>query len=156
MTTGEGSNVAGGGPADRADGRDTERGRGERIGIGGGDDSVTRIQLAARWSEAYAPPHDSLAAVLKRFRAAYEYLDAVTHGVEPPDVERDQPELAHTMPTPAAQPGAPPPQSPPEPLVRCGDCPLCRTPRRFAWSPPTPRPPPPIFGGGGVKGGAEV
>ena len=48
MSTGEGPDVGG---ADREDHED-RGGRGERIGIGGGDDSVTRIQLAAR------PLHD--------------------------------------------------------------------------------------------------
>ena len=62
-----------------------EETRGERINVGGGDDSVTRIQLAARWAEAFAPPQgDSLSAALKRFRTAFDYLDAVIHGVEPP------------------------------------------------------------------------
>ena len=54
------------------------------IGLGGGDDSTLRIQLAARWAERFAPEHgDSLAASLERFRRAFEYLDAVTHGIEP-------------------------------------------------------------------------
>jgi hypothetical protein len=75
------------------DGRDDRGRRGERIGVGGGDDSVTRIQLAARWAEVYAPEHDSLGSVLKRFRAAYDYLDAVIHGVEPPELG---PELTET------------------------------------------------------------
>jgi hypothetical protein len=59
--------------------------RPQLIGVGGGDDAVSRIQLAARWAEAFAPADgDSLRAALTRFRTAYEYLDAVTHGVEPP------------------------------------------------------------------------
>ncbi len=59
--------------------------RPQLIGVGGGDDAVSRIQLAARWAEAFAPASgDSLRAALARFRSAYEYLDAVTHGVEPP------------------------------------------------------------------------
>jgi hypothetical protein len=63
----------------------TQQQRWERIGVGGGDDAVSRIQLAARWSEAFAPREgDSLRAALQRFRVAYEFLDAVTHGVEPP------------------------------------------------------------------------
>ncbi len=54
------------------------------IGIGGGDDAVTRIQLAARWAERYAPGSgDSLQNMLQRFKTAFEYLDAVTHGIEP-------------------------------------------------------------------------
>ena len=87
MSTGEGADASGGARDDH--GREDRDRRGERIGIGGGDDSVTRIQLAARWAESYGPPTDSLGNILKRFRAAYEYLDAVTHGVEPPDIDRD-------------------------------------------------------------------
>lgn len=111
MSTGEG---AGDARDDRANRREDDRGgRGDRIGIGGGDESVTRIQLAARWSEAYAPERDSLTGILKRFRAAYEYLDSVTHGVEPPDIERDQPELARSMPNPQPAPPPPPATAPP-------------------------------------------
>ncbi len=59
-----------------------------RIGVGGGDDSVVRIQLAARWAEAFAPERgDTLRGALERFRAAYEYLDAVTHGIEPQSLD---------------------------------------------------------------------
>jgi hypothetical protein len=55
-----------------------------RISVGGADDAVVRIQLAARWAESFAPDHgDSLRGALERFRQAYEYLDAVTHGIEP-------------------------------------------------------------------------
>jgi hypothetical protein len=90
MTTGEGAN-AGGGARDEKDRRKTGGDDGgQRINVGGGDDAVTRIQLAARWAETYGPQTtDSLELVLKRFRAAYEYLDAVTHGVEPADLDRD-------------------------------------------------------------------
>src|ERR1700687_589887 len=101
MSTGEG---VGGDARDDHAGEDRAR-RGERIGIGGGDDSVTRIQLAARWAETYSPRADSLGSVLKRFRAAYEYLDSVTHGVEPPDIDR---ELLETHPG-SLQPVAPAP-----------------------------------------------
>jgi hypothetical protein len=80
MSTGEGQD-----PRDRQERRDGEGRRGDRIGVGGGDDSVSRIQLAARWAEAYSQDNDSLGSVLKRFRVAYEYLDAVIHGVEPPE-----------------------------------------------------------------------
>ena len=88
MTTGEGGDARDG----RA-GREERDRRGERIGVGGGDDSVSRIQLAARWSESYAPESDSLGRALKRFRTAYEYLDAVIHGVEPTELD---PEVAET------------------------------------------------------------
>jgi hypothetical protein len=93
---------------ERANGRDDREGRGEKIGIGGGDDAVTRIQLAARWSEAFSPAtDDSLVGILKRFRVAYEYLDAVIHGVEP-----IEPELSEASQSNArlAQPAATPPQ----------------------------------------------
>jgi hypothetical protein len=98
----------------RADGRDDrEGGRGDKIGIGGGDDAVTRIQLAARWAETYTPEHsDSLHGVLKRFRTAYEYLDAVTHGVEPADLE---PETNARAPQPQSAAPAPPPEPQREP-----------------------------------------
>jgi hypothetical protein len=113
MTTGEGPD-AGEAREDRAD-RDH---RGERIGIGGGDDSVVRIQLAARWAESYGPPTDSLGNILRRFRAAYEYLDAVIHGVEPPDLEREVAETrpAHQpVPAPTYASGPPPEGSAPPP-----------------------------------------
>jgi hypothetical protein len=102
-----------------ANGRNDRGGRGEKIGIGGGDDSVTRIQLAARWSESFAPEGgDSLVGTLKRFRMAYEYLDAVIHGVEPPEPELPEPNAraAQAAPQPVAPPQyqAPtPPQEPP-------------------------------------------
>src|SRR5258708_25015793 len=122
MSTGEG---VGGDAHDDHAGEDRDR-RGERIGIGGGDDSVTRIQLAARWAETYSPKVDSLGSVLKRFRAAYEYLDSVTHGVEPPEPDHELMETHAPPPQPvAAAPnygGRPPPHPPP---------------------PPQPRPPPP-------------
>jgi hypothetical protein len=71
-------------PADKDKERESA-GRGDRIGVGGGDDSVARFQLAARWAETFAPENgDNLRAALRRFRTAYEYLDSVTHGIEPP------------------------------------------------------------------------
>ncbi len=104
---------------DRTNGRDGG-GRAERIGIGGGDDAVTRIQLAARWAETFAPEHgDTLVASLKRFRAAYEYLDSVIHGVEPSEPPPDQPErrapAAAAPPSSYAPPSAAPPTAPPSP-----------------------------------------
>jgi hypothetical protein len=111
MSTGEGPAAPRDAEADRPDREDRSR-RGERIGVGGGDDSVIRIQLAARWAESYGPNGDSLGAVLKRFRATYEYLDSVTHGVEPPELTADM----AGMPRPAqASPAAPPPVSAPPP-----------------------------------------
>ena len=56
----------------------------QRIGVGSGDENVAKIQLAARWAEAYAPNgRDSLEAVLQRFYRAYAYIDSVTHSVVP-------------------------------------------------------------------------
>ena len=56
----------------------------QRIGVGSGDENVAKIQLAARWAEAYPPAaHDSLDAVLQRFYRAYAYIDSVTHNVAP-------------------------------------------------------------------------
>jgi hypothetical protein len=110
MSTGDGPDAGGEARENHAD---RGGGRGERIGIGGGDDSVTRIQLAARWAESYTPDGDSLANILKRFRAAFEYLDAVTHGVEPPDLEREVAETRTTHQPVAAPSYAPPPQAEP-------------------------------------------
>jgi hypothetical protein len=96
-----------------ANGRNDREGRGDKIGIGGGDDSVTRIQLAARWSESFAPESgDSLVGILKRFRMTYEYLDAVIHGVEPPEPELPEP---NARAAPAAPPQYQAPTPPPEP-----------------------------------------
>jgi hypothetical protein len=127
MTSDEGPNAR----DDRSDHNDGHR---DRIGIGGGDDSVTRIQLAARWSESYSQKNDTLGGILKRFRAAYEYLDAVTHGVEPPDIEAD---LARTpvAPEPASAAQAPAPASAPAPAP--APPPPAPTPA------PAPAPPPP-------------
>jgi len=56
----------------------------ERIRVQSDSDMVAIAQLAARWSELFRPAAgDTSAAALRRFRAAYEYLDAVTHGLEP-------------------------------------------------------------------------
>jgi hypothetical protein len=77
--------------------------RGDRIGIGGGDDSVSRIQLAARWAEAYTTDGESLATILRRFRAAYEYLDAVIHGVDPPDLDSTAELAKPAVPPPGAE-----------------------------------------------------
>src|SRR5579871_3362648 len=96
MTTDEGGDAR-----DEKSGRDDQDRRGERIGVGGGDDSVTRIQLAARWAESYGSGSDTLGGVLKRFRAAYEYLDAVIHGVEPPDLDRELQEVGRSSRAPA-------------------------------------------------------
>lgn len=87
MTTGDGEAPRNGqAPKEAKDERD--RG-GQRIGVGANDDTIAKIQLAARWAEAYAPNDDSLATILKRFRGAFEYLDAVIHGVEPPEPARE-------------------------------------------------------------------
>ena len=57
---------------------------GQFISVGSGDEQVARIQLAARWAEAYAPAGgDSLEAALHRFQRAFSYIDSVIHDVEP-------------------------------------------------------------------------
>jgi hypothetical protein len=73
------------------DARDDRAGnqRPERINVGSNDDSVTRIQLAARWAEAFGEGGDTLGQTLRRFKAAYDYLDAVIHGVEPPELDHE-------------------------------------------------------------------
>ena len=55
----------------------------ERIGVGSGDEQVAKIQLAARWAEAFAPQQDTMEAALQRFYRAYAYVDSVTHSVTP-------------------------------------------------------------------------
>ena len=56
----------------------------DRIGVGGGDEIVAKLQLSARWAEQYAPASgDTLDAALARFRRAYRYLDSVTKLIEP-------------------------------------------------------------------------
>lgn len=68
--------------ADPAD--STEAPHSDRIGVGGGDENVAKLQLAARWSELYAPrTGDSLEGALVRFRRAYNYIDSVSKLIEP-------------------------------------------------------------------------
>ncbi len=55
------------------------------IGLTGPSETIAVYQLAARWAERYADPQDDLRAMLERFHQAYVYLDAVTHGMEPPN-----------------------------------------------------------------------
>ena len=127
MSTGEGDNPRSGPSRPDGDPRRAE----QRIGVGGGDDSVSRIQLAARWAEAYATEGDSLGGMLRRFRAAYDYLDAVIHGVEPPEVDSaaDQPHAAAPAAAPASQWAPPPSWSSPAP-----------TPQEPGAPPAEPRP----------------
>lgn len=74
--------------ASQAEGADDHRPRREVIAVGGGDDAVVRLQLAARWAEAFAPADgDSLPEILRRFRSAYNYIEAVHHGLEPPAMD---------------------------------------------------------------------
>ena len=61
------------------------------IGLTSPSETVAIYQLAARWAERYAQPHDDLRAMLERFRQAYEYLDAVSHGLEPTEQEAARP-----------------------------------------------------------------
>jgi hypothetical protein len=56
----------------------------DRVSVGGGDENVAKLQLAARWSEQYAPKEgDTLEAALQRFRRVYTYVDSVTKLVDP-------------------------------------------------------------------------
>jgi|tagenome__1003787_1003787.scaffolds.fasta_scaffold20442060_2 hypothetical protein len=58
--------------------------RTEVIGLGGSDETVVTLQLAARWAEKYGPDQDdTLEDALRRFRRAYNYVNAVTKLVEP-------------------------------------------------------------------------
>ncbi len=124
MTTGEGAEDGGARDEKAKEERDRDQ-RGQRINVGPGDDNLARIQLAARWAEVYAPRTDSLGSILKRFRAAFEYLDAVTHGVEPPNLDHElvdarpvaqpAPVAAEAYAAPAPEPAAPPPTPPPAP-----------------------------------------
>jgi hypothetical protein len=55
-----------------------------RINVGGGDENVAKIQLAARWSEHFAPDQgDSLDAALQRFQRVYHFVDSVSKLVDP-------------------------------------------------------------------------
>lgn len=112
MSTGEGEN-----PREGQSRPEGENRRGDHIGVGAGDDSVARIQLAARWAEGFATEGDSLGSMLRRFRAAYEYLDAVIHGVEPPELDSVAQESRAAVPAAPPQPAppAPPPWSSPTP-----------------------------------------
>jgi hypothetical protein len=61
--------------------------RPELIGLGGNDESVVTLQLAARWAEKYGPDqNDSLEDALRRFRRAYNYVNAVIKLVEPEEI----------------------------------------------------------------------
>ena len=61
--------------------------RTELIGLGGGDESVVALQLAARWAERYgSDTDDSLDETLRRFRKAYNYIISVTKLMEPEDL----------------------------------------------------------------------
>jgi len=65
---------------------DVGSGTPEQIEVRTNDERVALLQLAARWSEAFSRHQgDSARAALERFRFAFDYLDAVVHGVEPPN-----------------------------------------------------------------------
>jgi hypothetical protein len=75
-------------PEDPSPPADTGSGTPDSIEVRTNDERVALFQLAARWSEAFSPGDgDSPGAALDRFRVAFNYLDAVVHGVEPPDLE---------------------------------------------------------------------
>jgi hypothetical protein len=70
--------------ADQDEDRDGRDPSSDRVGIGGGDEDVAKMQLATRWAELYAPDAgDTLELALRRFRRAYTYVDAVTKFTEP-------------------------------------------------------------------------
>jgi hypothetical protein len=72
------------GGAGGAQGAEMPGGPSARIGVGGGDENVAKIQLAARWAEQFAPDSgDSLEDALRRFRRAYTYIDSVSKLVDP-------------------------------------------------------------------------
>lgn len=54
------------------------------IDLNSASETVAVYQLAARWAERFADPNGTLENQLALFRKAYLYLDAVTHGLEPP------------------------------------------------------------------------
>jgi hypothetical protein len=56
---------------------------GDRIRVESDSDAIAIVQLAARWSERFAEARDAPRAALERFRAAFDYIDAVTHGRRP-------------------------------------------------------------------------
>jgi len=60
--------------------------RNDRIGVGGGDENVAKIQLAARWAEQFGQTDDNLDAALRRFSRAYTYIDSVTKLVDPSEL----------------------------------------------------------------------
>jgi hypothetical protein len=55
----------------------------ELIGVQAGDEAVAKLQLAARWAERYSGVAEDIGDVLKRFHMAYDYVNAVTNGVDP-------------------------------------------------------------------------
>jgi hypothetical protein len=63
----------------------------DRIGVDSPSETVAVYQIAARWAERYAGQEDDLPTMLERFRTAYNYLDAVIHGLEPPGAESGRP-----------------------------------------------------------------
>lgn len=59
----------------------------ESVDVRGPDERGACIQLAARWAERYQPTdtRNDRAAIMGRFRRVHAFVDAVTHGVEPPE-----------------------------------------------------------------------
>jgi hypothetical protein len=57
------------------------------VSVSGPSEQIAILQLAARWAERYADPNDDLHVMLRRFRLAYRFLDAVSDGMEPPEDE---------------------------------------------------------------------
>jgi hypothetical protein len=61
----------------------SSRAEDQQIALDSTDEEVLLVQLAARWAERFAPPGETGSSAAWRFRTAFEYLGAVTHGVEP-------------------------------------------------------------------------
>ena len=56
----------------------------DTIAVRSDSERIALIQLAARWAERFGDPRtDTRGAVGERFRIAFDYLDAVIHGLKP-------------------------------------------------------------------------
>ena len=63
--------------------------RPDSIEVRSNDQTIALLQLAARWSEFFARQESNpQQAVRDYFRLAFNYLDAVVHGIEPPETRR--------------------------------------------------------------------
>lgn len=78
-------------PADPPASQRPESGPPDTVQVLGPDERVACIQLAARWAEhersQSTDTSEDHAVMLTRFRQVHAYLDAVVHGVEPPQLQ---------------------------------------------------------------------